>query len=60
MQQEELWEGLKMQQNLMKNANYITKKEGHKNFCKIKNVDINIIYKSYFIIFFVKPTYAKL
>ena len=60
MQQEELWEGLKMQQNLMKNANYITKKEEHKIFYKIENVDINIIYKSCFIIFFVEPTYTKL
>ena len=38
----------------------ITKKEEHKNLYKTKNVGIDIIYKSYFIIFFVERTCQKL
>ena len=43
-----------------KMLNYIIKKEEHKNSYKTKNVGIDIIYISYFIIFFVKPTRQKL
>ena len=45
---------------LKKKFNYITKKEEHKNFHKTKNVGIDAINKSYFIIFLIEPTCRKL
>ena len=53
-----LWSGLKFL--MTEKFNYIMKKEEHKNFYKTKNLGINAINKSYFIIFFVEHTCRKL